>query len=605
MPTYNVTSPEGKKYRITAPEGATPEQIKEFIGKQQKPSETERQQVEAGFGEEGIGPVGADQDFDVQDLVDLGIIKQENVQGRSLGEIAKDPEIQRNVLELGAMTLGSAAFPAVGATVYPRIAEAMRRIAGASIGGGAGSLIAETVDPSEEPFKEAAETAGAAAIGEAGAMGVAKLGSKVLAPYKDRLVEGARTAFEKIAERKGVITPGKLTTSRLIDTIEGVSEASILGGGKIAKTQEQAIETARGLADEFYNSFSRSATKEEADILLQDAVKGGSQYLKEIGGAYYRRVDELVKDATVDISKMKKMSETMLSEAQKGLRSPDVEKLAKEIAAKGNRVTFEEANALRSDLLNVSRQKEEGLVAGKGEAFAKRLAGVADESIQTASQGLDKEAYQAWRQANDFWSKKSKLFNNQVVKNIATKEPDRLYESAIKYNNPATISKVKQVIGDEEVWKQVQGRFVQDIFDKSKNELGELSGQKLMKQIKKWQDGGSLKQVLKPDEAIALKEIARTLQIAESPASKEKIGSVAIQLLQVGAAGTVFQLNENKKEGAAQASAIIFGPAVMAKMLTSPSFARWLSIGYKAPPGSKQAAEAITRLTALINENKE
>lgn len=565
----------------------------------ERPEETEE--------DPALGPVGLE--IDVDELIDLGVIKPENIQGRTLGEIAADPEIQRTVLELGGMTIGSMVAPQITGPMavarFPKAIKAAKQILGAGAGGAAGSLAAEVRDPTEKPLETAKEVAKEGVAGETIGLGVVAAGKKAIGPFKDRLIEGAEEAYKLITERGGVITPGKLSKSRVLDTLEGVTESSLLGGGRITEVEEQTVDMARGLADDYFDSFISKSSREETDLLIQDAVKEGGEALKAIGGAFYRRVDALTDTVLVDISKTKKLAQNLLARSEKGLGSEDVRKIANNIAQKKNVISFDEAQIIRSDLLAVSRAKEKGLVAGKGEAFAKHLAKNVDDQMTTAAKGLDKEGLEAWRTANEFWKTKSKMFNNRIIKNIAVKEPERLFETSFKHNNPRTIRNIKNVIGDERVWNNIKGQWIRDVTEKSSNELGELSGNKLMKLIKKWQDGGSLKEILNPEQAINLKKIARTLQIVEAPAAKEKIGSVAIQLLQVGAAGTVLSLNENKREGQAAAAAIIFGPAVMASLLTRKSFSKWLTVGLKAPAGSAEGAKALSKLAVMIENEKE
>jgi len=557
------------------------------------------------MGEDIIGPVAAPPE-DVSELAEAGIISPEDLEGKTLGEIAKDPENQRLALELGLMTLGSVIAPQIAlpaaATRFPRAAQFLSRVAGAGTGGFLGSLAAEARDPTEKPLETATRAGAAGLVGETVGGLAVKAGGKFLAPFKERLVAGAKAAANMVAKRGGLITPGRLSESRLIDTAESVAGASIFGGGRIKEVSDEAIDISRGIADDFVESFSTGATREDTSLLVQDAIQEGVDTFKELGRSLYGKVDELTGAARVDITATKKLADQLLAKSEKGLGSPDVSKIVNKIKSKGDIVSFEEAQALRSDLLGVVRAKEKGLVAGKGEATAKRLVPTVDRAMQDGARGISDEALTAWRTANAHWKSGSKTFNDRIIKNLATRSPDGLFNTAFKTNNPATIRKIKSIVGDKKAWQEIQGQWTRDVFEKSSNELGELSGTKLLRQIKRWGDGGSLKEIMSPEQIINMRQVARTLQIAEAQASREKVGSIAIQLLQVGAAGTIFSLNENKAQGAGTAAAIIFGPAIIAKALTNKSFARWLTVGVKAPPGSAQGVKAAARLTAILEK---
>ncbi len=566
----------------------------------------EQAEIMEGFGEEGLGPVGADQDIDVDDLIDAGIISPENIKGRTLGEIAADPETQRAVLEIGGMTIGSIFVPQLTLPLamsrFPRAVKLIKQLAGAGAGGFAGSIAAEARDPTEKPVETATEAAvfGLAAEG-VGQLAV-KVGKEVVAPFKDKLVEGAKEAIAAITKRGGVVTPGRVTESRGLQVVESMSEASILGGGQIKDTTRRATKIAQQMADDFMEGFSRQATREETSLLVQDTIRAGAEAWKTAAGKLYGRVDDLAEKVIVDITASKKLAQQILEKSEKGLKSPDVKKVVSDILNKPNSVPFEQAQALRSDLLGVSRLKEKGLVAGKGEAAAKRLASSFKSDMTIAGETLNPEALAAWREASDFWRMGSKTFDDRVIKSLATRSPDGLFAAAIKHNNPDTVHRIRSIIQDSKTWDKIKGQFIQDIFEKSTNEVGEISGKQLLKQVKKWREGGSLAALLSKSEAAELQKVAQTLRLVESATTTEKVGSVAIQLLQVGAAGTIFSLNENRAEGTGLAAAIIFGPAVMAKALTNKSFSKWLTIGLRSPPGSKQGTLAATRLITLLRK---
>ncbi|KKK74056.1 hypothetical protein LCGC14_2887630, partial [marine sediment metagenome] len=93
-----------------------------------------------------------------------------------------------------------------------------------------------------------------------------------------------------------------------------------------------------------------------------------------------------------------------------------------------------------------------------------------------------------------------------------------------------------------------------------------------------------------------LKLVARTLKVVEDKASASKTGGIFIQLSQAGAAFTVFSLSDSRT-GTASAVAILVGPALLSKALTTPAVARWLSIGMR----SKLGSEASIKNTALFS----
>jgi hypothetical protein len=515
-------------------------------------------------------------------------------------------ETQMQILKegaiLGGLTLGSAVVPQLTVpaaaarigTIGARLANLGLRGAGSAVGGG-GAELATGGTP-----REAVTTAAAGLIGEGVGTGVTALGKKVLSPFVKKLIPGAKEAIQSITTKGGVLTPGKASESRLLDTLESVSGSSLFGGGRIQTINKKAAEIAKEGADEFLKKFSQTASREDTGVLIQDIVTKRGNSFKEAGARIFGNVDDLAQGSVVNLSKTKQLAADILVQSERGLGDPALKRVVNRIISKPDQVSFKDAQILRSDLLAITRKSPGEIVAGKASAFGKRLAPEVDKAMAQGAKNLNPQALTAWREANAFWRKGSEVFHDSMIKNLSVRSPDQVFNAAIAFNKPAAVRKVRNLVDDRGVWENIQGQWARDVFEKSTDELGELSGKKLLKQIKKWDQGGSLRELMSPTQISNARQIARTLQIAETAASSEKIGSVAIQLLQVGAAGTVFSLSERSTGGAGTAAAIIFGPAIMARALTNRSISRWLTIGLRAPTGSRQATLAASKVSAYL-----
>jgi len=415
--------------------------------------------------------------------------------------IAQDPKAQRLALEMAGMTAGAMALgvaaPASAPiatiasiiTKYPRIAQTLKTMVGAGAGGAAGSIVAETVDPTEQPARTAGIAGATGVVGEGLGTGMVAIGGKMFAPLKNKLEEGAEWAIKALEKRGALLTPGQASRSKLIDVPEGISEAPIIGGVKLMRKKKEAKAVADQMAKEYAESISAKMDIADSDALIQSYIAGVSEHSKVQGGALFKKVDEAYDTATVGMESVKDLADKMLSEAR-GLKSPEAKKLLNEIIEQADSMSFSDAQALRSDLVNIGRLSEREVVAGKTQAIGKRLAGAVDKAMEKTAGDLGPEATALWREANAFWKNYRSSFNDTVVKRVMHGNTDGVFNYIMKSGKPDAIAKIKSLIlkdvgeltNGKEVWTKIQGQWAHEAIDKA-TKGGQVSGEVLMNNI--------------------------------------------------------------------------------------------------------------------------
>ncbi len=318
--------------------------------------------------------------------------------------------------------------------------------------------------------------------------------------------------------------------------------------------------------------------------------------LKTAASNLYSDVDRLSGGQFINVEALQFAAEDVATKAAKGLGARDTARITKRILDLPPEIPFEDAQILRSDLLGVGRTGTE-LVKGKAQGAAKLLAGEMDKAIADSALGLTGDALAAFRQANSFWKRGKEKFNSTFIKSLVKRDPEMAYDVAVKNNRPTAIKKLRQIVGSKRDWEVVQRQFLDDWVAGSVDvKTGEASGVAMLRKLK--QMGASLDELF-PEEVTRgkIRSLAKTVQLAQSRPQFQNL-SMGIRIAQAGiifgaAAGAI-------PRGAA---AIVFGPEVIAFALKSKTGFKWLTKGFRAPPGSAASATAFTKFVTLMNRD--
>jgi hypothetical protein len=256
----------------------------------------------------------------------------DSVADKAATEYADGPNFGRIATEVagsiaGSIAAGGFTLPGivrlVGMRSLPFLKALAKASAGSAAGGGAGALVSETFDPSENVVKEVARAAGEGALGEAIgaplAIKAAPIVSKILGSVKPRqfaeTIKGSEIAEESLKNKSYEILYGKETAENLsklgpkeqLDALKGLEPSddaikkymkkSNLPKDDFDNLKRSAIEAQKGLTPAFKTN---NQSINIAETIISKSILGGSGFagryraLKDIGDRVaYDTVQEL------------------------------------------------------------------------------------------------------------------------------------------------------------------------------------------------------------------------------------------------------------------------------------------------------------------------
>jgi len=327
MPTYEVTSPDGRTFEVTAPDGATQEEVLAYAQQNyQKPApKEERIDPSAGGNTLSIGApwLNSDIRFDTgiptgqgldrflagtgKAFADLG-----RGAGQAVGLLSKDDIKESNALDAPLMKTGAGRAGNITGSVASVLAPSLllpgaSTLAGsAAIGAGAGLL-----SPVEEGNVVAEKAKGAAIGGLLGAAGqgvgnaigsaASKYASSSAAKAaSDQAQNAVRDATLKSSIDAGYQIPPSMAgggvTSRLFEGLSGKYKTNQLAGVRNQRVTDQLARRALGLPDD------APLTSETMQTVRRQAYKDGYAPVARAGeiktdSAYKDALDSIMQDS--------------------------------------------------------------------------------------------------------------------------------------------------------------------------------------------------------------------------------------------------------------------------------------------------------------------
>lgn len=430
---------------------------------------------------------------------------------------------------------------------------------------------------------------------------------KILQPFKQSITPGLTNAERELQKAGGIgFSPAQKTDNAIVDTLEEVAEKSFTGSQTFKKFR---LQNERG-----FNSYVQSVTDkisgqastrlgaEETGILLRDTLEGGANAFNAAGRALYKNVDELTggvyprfMSEIVDMTPLQSMASKIQAEQQRGVvTSGKLNTILDNILNKRARVSFEDAQMIRSDLLAVTRQIDE-LVPGRAEGAAKRLASIMDRSMEDAARNLSGDALGAWRAANKFWKQGKETFNNKFVKNLMKQlenEPAIVINKIFQNGRPAQIRRIKGMV-NEKTWNTLKSGYLEKLLLDSTSVDGQILGKSFLGKLKKAGDP-VLNETFTGSELAKIRNIGTIANTIQKP-----IGGGGGMLIQLTQAAAIVGLFFGQTEKAAP---FLLGPYAIAKLMTHPKGHALFAQGLKTPVRSPQAVNIATKIGAIVSE---
>jgi len=224
--------------------------------------------------------------------------------------------------------------------------------------------------------------------------GVAKVGGKILAPVRKRLLPGASSLSKQLLKRGAHLTPAQMTESRIIDTIEGMAEKSFFGGGKLQRLKTLMQPKAfTKYVDDVVEQIAKGAktnlSPEDVGDLLLDTIEGKKLAFRTTAKAAYAKVDKLSKGTKVSLVSLKEFARKTMKTAttRKGIGSTQAgDTLLKKVLQLDDMVSFKQAQSLRSALLD--ERSAMAVTRDKAIGLAKQFVRLTDDAMDTGAKSL-------------------------------------------------------------------------------------------------------------------------------------------------------------------------------------------------------------------------
>lgn len=555
--------------------------------------------------------------------------------------------------EVGALAgarAGAMAGARIGQPQLRALAVPAGAVAGAFLGGMAGKgtqqlyrVVGQDEPMTQEQILSELYTAGKSqAIGELAGRGIGKVIGKVAAPFKNAVLPSTTRLSKKLQEVSSRIPPNELTEyaqkvlkqsgafltgaqrteSRFLDFVESATESSIFGGNRMYQVKRilnpaAYDQIAKEMSDTFWKEAGRKLSPEEVGNLFIDTISGKRQVQKRLERVAYGQVDQLLKTSgKVDLRPIKMAAEKMYEQSAKSNLGSS--KYIKTITAKIKNWddfsdTFMDAHALRSDMLEEVRNMElsGNIKLPKVHRQLDILSGLIDKSMSESAKKVSPDAYDAWRAANKLTKSGAEILNNDVINNaikLAQTNPEKVSAKVFTQNGTKTLKVVKKAV-DDKTYNTLLASYMDNLMETQPGSEAVL-GKTFKRRLMALGEDMHKEMFTSPEHYQNVMDIADLADIIKAPTGGG--GGIIASITQAGAivsAATGIGMIVQGKDSNIQrgAGVILLGPAILGRIMSTPTGAKWLSEGLKTqnPKVWNNVPPAVVRiLKGAYNANK-
>ena len=607
---------------------------------------------------EGLGVVEIAGDEPTAEEISIITDNFKNIQAeKDTDNFVKGPSFTRLGIEIGLGIAGSVFTGGLGLPLLARagmlarpfLTQLAKSSAGSAFGSGVGAVAAQPFDPKEDIVKEVTRASIEGALGEA--VG-APIGIKVvnaltakLSP-KIQLLESAAAAEDILktqkakilanpeayddelikAAGKAVITPALKTDNRLIDLSQGIVEKSILGSGEIIGPKRAAQAVTESALNDFVKPLVNNTDATQTGRLFIDALTDSKELFRAQAKTAYGLLDQEVaklgNSRVVDITKYNQALQKELNSLPKGgVNTPNAKALLEKNIYKDkdgnfiNKVTFSEANGLRSDILALGRDltaKDSAKFIGAQKLISNELTNSINKAV------VPNTLKNTYLKVNNFYKEGLKNYNDRIIETILSKQDGKdafkvIISGADKGETvEATLKSIDKIFKNnpskaKELKDSLKGTVLDDMIKKSYFDDGQYGPTFSAKKMNAYMEGKTetFEKLFGKNsrEYGQLKKLQTAVSVAHGKISKEGglPGGVFIQLTQAGAATTVLSFNQDAT-GLTGAAGILLGPKVVGKLLVNPKFNKLLTEGLSANDGTKAGIAFRQLVGRMIND---
>ncbi len=494
-------------------------------------------------------------------------------------------------------------------------------LAGAAIGGPVGMIAGGAAGAGAARLAHggtAAEAGKDAAIDAAWSMALPVVGSgvrRVVGGVRQgvrRLLPGGREAFDAVREaaeeaaqlgipvRHGTLTPGTVAESGALKNTERIVSA-MWGGAPLRETAEEGAELLRGtITRRIGPSVAAAEALDDAPLAVQKAAQGVYRQWLDEAGELYRKVDQAAQTELVDLAPIELMAKEILEGpaklGSKKARAKAAGQL-RELLERGNTTTFEDAHALRSDLLEFIVEQQRMGHKGGLIPHLKRVQTALDAQIDGSLATPELKSTLAL--ARSKWHTAKEVFERGPLRGLIKAAPERAIKIVSGTRSPKIVDEMRAVL-DPEDFEVFRGSVIDDVLTKAGAKTGEEIPFGFGKALAK---NKGLIESLYPDEGARILRSAEALdflskRLRTSPARGVERDAILLaqgflahmnpaSLVGTAAAPFIARLLSSKNVAFALVNGSLQKPG-------TPAFSKWIQEIYKA------AEQAVPGTTAAI-----
>lgn len=541
---------------------------------------------------------------------------------------------------------------AVGAPAGP-LGAGLGAVVGAGLGAGAGELLQSGFEylvgerpPTPSGIARRVGTATQTGmVGEVTGRGATAVAGRVLRPLAQPFARKTESYAGEALRTftppggKAAVLPAEITSSRVLDVFQNVAEGSLLGGGRIVGVREarqklaeqkvldvldqlgprvvpkeagQAVLTGRKAAirqfrqqeTPLWEAFRESAKDIPAETPRLDAFIGelteqeAGRVIPSTGVTVARRVGALsgapgsFADAPIRVSGVKTAVEELPKSVQDAIASAIGAPPGPTLSAAQFQKTVSNLGAL-SRQLERAAQTDPTKNADLG--LVRHLYNLAQDDLAEMAAKGGPEVLAAHEQARVFSRLGNERLFNESLRRLARADPEKVVDRLLTRNRSTAITAVKEAVEPAD-FTQVQSVALQRLIAPN-SRTGRMNWGEITARLDRAGDD-TIGTLFPGDHAKEIRRVADLmLKLGQS---KTGVGKLAVQFSQ---AGSIIGLATGTLPEAS--GTVLLAPAILARIFSNPTALRWLSVGLRAPKGSREAITAATQVVGFLGREVE
>ncbi len=384
-----------------------------------------------------------------------------------------------------------------------------------------------------------------------------------------------------------------------------------LGGRPMKDAIENTRTRMQARVENIADDLSRVRGDVEAGRVIEKGIRGDGGFINRFqdkSTTLWNRFDNIIGENTdVALANTARTLDDVVSSSEIGqvLNNPLLSRIRDAVASSGNRATFGDIKALRSEIGR--RLADNDLISDIPRSQLKRVYGALTQDMDVLAQNTSADAVKAFNRANNFTRAGHNRVDSFLQRVVKKDDLDKVFNSLAKGGEGTqSLNAFKRSLKPEE-WEAVASNVIRRMGRATagyQDDLGEAFS--VNKFLTDWNKLGPSKKVLFSGSP-RLNEYGKNLEKIASAANRMKDASrdmanpsgTAQAAINIGAsASAIGQLATGNLEGAAAILATVAANNAGMRLMSSPAFVRWLA---QATTTSNMPAH-IARLTAVAEQ---